>query len=243
MPLNAPRLEGQAVSDITWLDVPFDEKDEAKALGAVWSREDQRWYAPSSKVSALTKWLPDGDVATTFPGEDLNWGSGLFVDLIPRTCWFTNVRSCVSQRDWERLRRVIVDRADSKCELCGATRDPSIKRWLEVHERWAYDQPTLTQTLKRLICLCTDCHTVTHFGFAQMRGLGERATEHLMKVNHIDRDEADEQIMDAFDLWDQRNQFIWTLDLTMLTDSGIRVDQPQPPQKRQKIAVETLEFD
>src|SRR5699024_7233276 len=29
-----------------WLDVPFAEKDEAKALGARWDRRERRWYAP-----------------------------------------------------------------------------------------------------------------------------------------------------------------------------------------------------
>lgn len=29
-----------------WLDVPFGEKDEAKALGARWDAGARRWYAP-----------------------------------------------------------------------------------------------------------------------------------------------------------------------------------------------------
>ena len=46
------------------------------------------------------------------------FGSGLFVDLVPSSCWFSNVRSCVDQRDWERLRRMITNRADQRCEVC-----------------------------------------------------------------------------------------------------------------------------
>jgi hypothetical protein len=51
-----------------------------------------------------------------------------------------------------------------------AITDPSAGRPLEAHERWIYDAPTGVQALRRLICLCTQCHTVTHFGLAQIKG-------------------------------------------------------------------------
>jgi 5-methylcytosine-specific restriction endonuclease McrA len=211
----------------TWLDVPYDERNEAEKLGAVWNDQRRRWYAPKPGMETLAKWLPSGEeLPSTFAGEDRTWGEGLFVDLIPRTCWFTNVRSCVAQRDWERLRRVIVERADSKCEVCGATRDTDTKRWLEVHERWAYDETTSTQTLKRLICLCTDCHQTTHMGFAQTQGRGEKALKHLMKVTGFDRDDAEEHVQIAFDVWDKRNRMAWSLDLSMLKDAGIEITPP-----------------
>lgn len=63
-------------------------------------------------------------------------------------------------------------------EICGAAKGREARRWLEVHERWVYDETAHVQTLKRLIRLCTDCHTVTHFGHAQVRvspGRGNRA--------------------------------------------------------------------
>ena len=219
-----------------WLDVPFNEKDAAKSVGALWDPTAKRWYAPPRRTEALRQWWASDDLPSTFAGEDRTFGSGLFVDLVPRSCWFTNVRSCVSQKDWERLRRVVVSRAGDSCEICGATRDPSTKRWLEVHERWAYDESTRTQTLKRLICLCTDCHTVTHFGFAQVRGLGGQATAHLQKVTGLSRSGADSHINDAFDLWERRNALTWTLDISMLDDAGIAVHQPPSPTDRAKIA-------
>ena len=224
-----------------WLDVPYDDRHEAEKLGAVWNGQRRRWYAPKPDMAALAKWLPSGEeLPSTFVGEDRTFGEGLFVDLIPRTCWFTNVRSCVAQRDWERLRRVIVERADSKCEVCGATRDASIKRWLEVHERWAYDETTATQTLKRLICLCTDCHQATHFGFAQVHGRGEKALKHLMKVTGLDRDVAKEHVTIAFDVWDKRNRTAWTLDLSMLNDAGIEIEPPPSARDRQDAPEWTL---
>jgi len=34
------------------------------------------------------------------PREDRTFDDGLFVDLIPTSCGFTNVRTCVSPADW-----------------------------------------------------------------------------------------------------------------------------------------------
>ena len=45
----------------TPLDVPFKEKDEAKALGAKWDRQKQSWYVPPGvDVAPFEKWSQDG---------------------------------------------------------------------------------------------------------------------------------------------------------------------------------------
>src|SRR5690349_15635188 len=85
-----------------WLDVPYSEKDEAKRLGARWDPASRRWYAPEGRAEALQRWQAQPDLRTLFPGEDREFGAGLFVDLVPRSCWFTNARSCIHERDWER---------------------------------------------------------------------------------------------------------------------------------------------
>ena len=139
------------------LDVPYSEKDEAKALGARWYPAGKRWFATASNVEALKRWKALPDLGDILPGEDRSFGSGLFVDLIPRSCWFTNVRSCVPDREWERIKRMITKRADNFCEACGAAPDLQGGRMLEVHERWEFADVATTQRLKRLICLCTEC--------------------------------------------------------------------------------------
>jgi hypothetical protein len=83
-----------------WLDVPFAEKDQAKALGARWDPRARRWYATQVTMPQLERWAALPDIPATLPGEDRTFGGGLFVDLVPASCWFTNVRSCVDQRDW-----------------------------------------------------------------------------------------------------------------------------------------------
>ncbi len=54
------------------------------------------------------------------------------------------------------------------------------------------------QTLKRLICLCTGCHTVTYFGYAQVRGLETQAFAHLVKVTGMSPDQARRHVGAAF---------------------------------------------
>jgi len=45
----------------TYLDVPFKDKDQAKALGARWDSAAKKWYAPEGKdVAVFNAWLPAG---------------------------------------------------------------------------------------------------------------------------------------------------------------------------------------
>lgn len=224
-----------------WLDVPYSEKDEAKALGARWDAAAGRWYAPRPGMTALERWAAAPEVPDLLPGEDRSFGSGLFVDLVPSSCWFTNVRSCVSTRDWERLRRMITRRAGLRCEACGRGEDRARRRWLEAHERWAYDDESRVQTLRRLVCLCTDCHTATHIGLAGIRGRGEEAAAHLAAVTGMSTREVEQHIDAAFRLWEARSTMTWTLDLSMLTDAGITVQPPPEAAQRVRAAVEGLD--
>ncbi len=69
-----------------WLDVPYAEKDLAKAEGARWDARARRWYAPRPGMAGLERWAARPDIPTSLPGEDRSLGSGLFVDLVPTVC-------------------------------------------------------------------------------------------------------------------------------------------------------------
>lgn len=43
----------------------------------------------------------------------------LTIELVPQTCWFSNVRDQVSGEDWDRIRRQIYKRSGQCCEVCG----------------------------------------------------------------------------------------------------------------------------
>lgn len=230
-------MPGQRV----WLDVPFAEKDAAKAAGARWDPQVRRWFDPSPPTAGLARWAALPDLPAVLPGEDRSFGSGLFVDPVPTSCWFTNVRSCVSQRDWERLRRMITGRAGHRCEVCGAGEDRSVSRWLEAHERWDYDETAGVQTLRRLICLCSDCHCATHFGLAELRGRRDEALEHLRAVTGMSEEQAEDHVIVRFVIWETRSERSWTLDLSMLTEAGVTVTPPPVADDRVAVAEYTTD--
>jgi 5-methylcytosine-specific restriction endonuclease McrA len=226
-------------NDRLWLDVPFAEKDAAKRAWACWDPQMRRWYAPRARAHQLVRWKPLPDL---LPGEDRNFGSGLFVDLVPSSCWFTNVRSCVSARDWDRLRLMVYRRAGHRCEACGATKNTDTGVYLEAHERWDYTTYDV-QTLKRLVCLCTPCHEVTHFGLASIRERDHQALQHLMAVNQWQDHQAHSHVDDAFRLWRLHSETQWTLDITMLTAVGISVTPPPEAGQRRDVAIAQLAAD
>ena len=223
-----------------WLDVPYSQKDQAKAGGARWDPAAKRWYDPRPPTAALQAWAPLPDVPNLLPGEDRGFGVGLFVDLVPRSCWFTNVRTCVSERDWERLRRMITRRADRRGEACGAVEDCAQQLWLEAHERWHYNPDTSVQTLRRLVCLCSACHLSTHFGYANVTGRTREAFDHLCAVTGMSAEHANHHIANAEHDWIQRSRRAWTLDLSMLTDAGITLRKPDTPARRAAAADDAL---
>lgn len=229
------------MAERVYLDVPFAEKDQAKAAGARWDQVAKRWYdprpsSPGNPRPELQAWAALPEVPDLLPGEDREFGAGLFVDPVPESCWFTNVRTCVSQRDWERLRRMITRRAGHRCEICARPEDREQRRWLEAHERWAYDEHTGVQSLRRLICLCSDCHLATHMGFANVTGRTDHAVAHLQAVTGMTDDQADDHIAAAARRWAEQSGRTWALDLSMLTDAGVTLTPPAEPAARAEAA-------
>ncbi len=224
-----------------WLDVPFAERDDAKVLGAYWDQTARRWFDPRPPTAGLDRWAVRPDVPDLLPGEDRTVGDGLFVDIVPKSCWFTNVRTCVTPQDWERLRRMITTRAAHRCEACGAGEDRTTGRRLEAHERWAFDDTTGVQALRRLICLCSDCHLATHMGFANVTGRANEARAHLAAVTGMSTHDVGRHIATAGQLWIERSRRAWALDLAVLTNIGITLTQPAAPRGRAHQADQALQ--
>lgn len=233
--MTGPRGGGRV-----YLEVSYSEREQAKALGARWDPAARRWWAPPAATAARQRWPARPEVPALLPGEDRTFGAGLFVDLVPTTCWFTNVRSSVAPGDWERLRRTILNRAGRRCEACGHGEGRATRRWLEAHERWEFDDHTSVQALRRLILLCSWCHQATHMGLAEIRGHGREAFDHLCAVTEMSEDQAQDHIDDAYALWRTRNTRDWTLDLRILTTAGIELAPPPDRRHRARIAADTL---
>ena len=137
----------------------------------------------------------------------------LTIELVPKTSWYSNVRSNVSKSRWDTLRKACYAKANHVCEICGGTG----RKWpVECHEIWDYDDEQKIQKLTGLISLCPSCHQVKHIGLAQIRGKFKEARKHLMIVNNITEEEADWYINDAFSVWERRSSYDWLLDIEWL---------------------------
>ncbi|AKJ73572.1 hypothetical protein SP39_1 [Salmonella phage 39] len=80
--------------------------------------------------------------------------------MVPKTAWFTNLRSHLSKSNWDVVRKKCYAKANYKCEICGGK---GTKHPVECHEIWDFGNGKIT--LKGLIALCPSCHEVKHIGW------------------------------------------------------------------------------
>ncbi len=75
LPERSGQKKGPSKDNIqTYLDVPFEDKDEVKALGAWFDMTKKAWYVPKNgDVSKFTKWLPGGKITTTMKAPKKIW--------------------------------------------------------------------------------------------------------------------------------------------------------------------------
>lgn len=195
-----------------FLNVPYAQKDEAKALGARWNANEKKWYVPNSvDTTPFLRWAEVIQQAEK-PSPITKKGA-LFVDLVPNSVWFSNLRSELTKEEWELVQKATFKAANYLCEICGS-RGP--QHPVECHERWHYDSQTRVQTLVRTIALCPACHRTTHYGFARVKGLEQEAKRHLMQVNEWDDAKANQHIQQADDEWIRRSEIKWKLDARCL---------------------------
>lgn len=145
----------------------------------------------------------------------------LTIELVPRTCWYSNVRSNVTTAEWDRLRKDSYAKAGHKCEVCGDTgKNQGYRHNVECHEIWQYDDVNKKQTLVGMISLCPRCHEVKHIGLAQIKGRFAEALEQLMKVNDISQEEAMAYVNESFETWAERSEHDWELDISFLDEKS-----------------------
>lgn len=133
-------------------------------------------------------------------------------ELVPDSCWYSNLRSILSPAQWNVVRREAYARAGGRCMICGAT-----SRRLEAHERWEYDENNAVQKLADVVAVCHSCHEVIHIGRTQLMGGEEKACAHFMKVNGCTYAEYRKALGEANEAHLRRNQVHeWKLDLSYL---------------------------
>ena len=133
-------------------------------------------------------------------------------ELVPDSCWYSNLRSILSPAQWDIVRRDTYARAKGICMICGA---PTSR--LEAHERWEYDEERGIQKLDTVVAVCKSCHEVIHIGRTQLLGNEERASSHFMKVNGCNYAEYRRALGEANEVHCRRNKVPeWKLDLSYL---------------------------
>ena len=133
-------------------------------------------------------------------------------ELVPDSCWYSNLRSILSPAQWDVVRKEAYARAKGRCMICEA---PSVR--LEAHEQWEYDERNCVQKLKDVIAVCRSCHEVIHIGRTQLMGREREAKAHFMKVNGCTYAEYRKALGEANEAHRRRNLITeWQLDLTYL---------------------------
>jgi hypothetical protein len=141
----------------------------------------------------------------------------LTIELVPKTCWYSNVRSNVTKTEWNIIRKKSYELANNQCEICGDVgKNQGVNHNVECHEIWEYDDLNKIQKLIGLISLCPYCHKTKHAGLAQMNGEENIVINQLIKVNNITRKDAIDYINDSFTIWRERSKHEWTLDISVL---------------------------
>ena len=141
----------------------------------------------------------------------------LTIELVPRPCWYSNMRTNIPRAVWDKLRKQVYAQYDYRCGVCQVENVT-----LHCHEIWQYDDTLHIQKLHGFIALCEMCHHCKHIGHASILASEgkldlNRVIEHFMKVNQCSREEYDEHSYEAWSMWAERNNYTWVTDLGAYT--------------------------
>jgi len=189
------------------LCVPRWDEREALDAGATYSADAGFTIGRDDYLDAVWKWLPrmhDPDAAQPI----------LVPEMLPITTWEQNIRHKLGPDAWDRMRKHAYRAAGFRCEICGASGK------LEAHELWGLANETCVQKLERILALCPYCHKAHHLGIARRLGMYDDVRRHLKYVNSWSDRELAAAIQDAYEIWEQRCEWPWQVDLSWLYDSG-----------------------
>lgn len=133
------------------------------------------------------------------------------LELVPKSCWGTNLRSLLTSSEWKQISKHVRDRSKDTCHYCNTH-----SKKTHAHEVWSYDDSNCIQTLEDIHCVCEKCHLVKHFGYAKVQRRDKEAIEQLKVLNNCTDEEAMDHIADSFELWADRSSKSWKLDISKL---------------------------
>lgn len=168
---------------------------------------------PDDYLPAFEEWLPRKWQHRGTPPVPV-----LLPDMLPTTTWEANLRTLLSEPEWDRLRKFCYQAAGNTCVACGSRGEPHV----EAHEAWRFDEKTGVQSLRGLLCLCPTCHKAKHLGFANRIGRLPQVLDRLMWLNDWDEATLARELEKVETRQEELSQRTWTLDLSFLKSYGVR---------------------
>jgi hypothetical protein len=136
----------------------------------------------------------------------------LTIELVPESCWYSNLRDVLPRALWDKLRRQVYAASGYRCSVCGGG------GVLHCHEVWRYDDATRIQRLEGFRALCTLCHHVKHIGLAGLLASQgkldyDAVVAHFLAINNCSRADFQRRYNAAFAQWRERSRVEWQTDL------------------------------
>ncbi len=165
----------------------------------------------------------------------------LTIELVPKANWENNLRKCVTQTQWNKIRRTVRTNANGVCKICG--RNVGIDK-LDAHETWEYKDGN--QILKEINALCKACHGVKHYGLSEIKGYGKKAYTWFIRVNNITLREAVFFLNEYSDEYEKRSKKKWKIVLVNsivkdIINEDIRLNKKAKENNKNVVIVETYE--
>lgn len=155
--------------------------------------------------------------------------SKILIELVPKYCQFSNIRSTVTTKQWDKLRRISYEKADNRCEICFEKgKDQGFRHDVECHEIWLYDDKRKIQFLVALISLCPLCHMIKHIGRASAIGKQGECFAHMEKVNKWTHKQIVEHMAESYLIQKQRSKIKYKLNLDALNSEPYNLDFTPP---------------
>lgn len=165
-------------------------------------------------------------------------------DLVPTTAQGSTLRTLMSRRHWDRIRRQSREEAGDRCRLCGrrGRRVEGVRSVgvLEGHELWSYDDERNIQKLVSVQTVCPDCHQALHWQHEKPPDPATTNRYHqgpalamleMLARSGWDRSELLEHHARVIELWRVRSNSLWTLDARAAEHYGCSIGVLSPEQR------------
>ena len=160
----------------------------------------------------------------------------LSIELIPKSAWFSNLRTNLTKEQWDTVRKTAYREAGYRCVICGGKGE---EHPVEAHELWTYHQidGANIQMLETVLALCPRCHQVKHAGLAEINGHGQAVRTQLMRVNNWTAPFTEKYIQEQFRVWEERSRLQWDLNVAWLQrkyNINMSTHRPEPGEYKEQ---------